>query len=149
MFAEAHAEDSQDTQSADVSSELEELRVQLEKANSELDRLQRQLHDIIKTHKGKLEKERRQVNQLRRQMCDRVGKLDSALAEKDALIEGLSHQLARSARAVSEDCHVQRAREQAEEEGAMMQNVQLPQALREDPPHDPLYPPAKGTFRPR
>ena len=34
VFAEAHAEDGQDTQSADVSSELEELRAQLEKANS-------------------------------------------------------------------------------------------------------------------
>ena len=46
------------TQSADVSSELEELRAQLEKANSELDRLQRQLHDIVKAHEKKLEKER-------------------------------------------------------------------------------------------
>ena len=61
MFAEAHAEDGQDTQSADVSSELEELREQLENANSELDRLQHQLHDIVKAHEGELEKERRQV----------------------------------------------------------------------------------------
>ena len=54
------------------------------------------------------------------------------------MIEGLNHQLARSARAVSED---RRARERAEEEGAMMHNLQLPQAPRGDPPHDPLYPP--------
>ena len=40
-------------------------------------------------------------------MCDRVGKLDSALAEKDALIEGLNHQLARATRSGSEDRQVQ------------------------------------------
>ena len=73
--------------------------------------MQRQLHDIVKAYEGELVKERRQVKQLWRQMCDRVGKLDSALAERDALIEGLNHQLARSARAVSEERHVQRARE--------------------------------------
>ena len=130
VFAEAHTEDFQDTaQSATVTSELEKLCEQLEKANCELERLQHQLHETVEAHERELEKERRHSKQLWRQMCDRVGKLDSALAEKDALIEGLNHQLARATRSGSEDRQVQ----------------QLPQAPGEDPPHDSLYPPTEHS----
>ena len=74
VFAEAHTEDFQDTaQSATVTSELEKLCEQLEKANCELERLQHQLHETVEAHERELEKERRHSKQLWRQMCDRAG----------------------------------------------------------------------------
>ena len=145
VFAEAHTqcEDFQDTpQSATVTSELEKLCEQLEKANCELERLQHQLHETVKAHERELEKERQHGKQLWRQMCDRVGRLDSALAEKDALIEGLNHQVARATRAGNEEQH---ARERADGERVMTQNLQLPQAPGEDTPHDSLYLPTEHS----
>ena len=65
VFAEAHTEDFQGTaQSATVTSELEKLCEQLEKANCELERLQHQLHETVEAHERELEKERRHGKQL-------------------------------------------------------------------------------------
>ena len=116
VFAEAStAEDcpSEETQSgAAISSELEEMRSQLTDTHAHLDKLQRQLHTIVDSHQAELQKERDRVKQLWTQMCSRVEKLDSALAERDALIEGLNLQLTtRAYRADQQE--PKRAREQA------------------------------------
>ena len=143
FFAEAHTDDGQDTQSANVTSELEELCEQLEKANCELERLQHQLHETVKAHEGELRKERDRVKQLWKQMCDRVGKLDSALAQKDALIEGLNQQLATRA---DRTAILERIRERAAEECATT-SLQLPLSTEEDP-QEPVYPHSESSPSP-
>ena len=146
VFAEADREDGQDTQSADITSELEELCAQLERANCELDRLQRQLQETVKAHEGELKKERDRVKQLWKQMCDRVGKLDSALAQKDALIEGLNQQLAATATRADRAASLERARERAAEERATT-SLQLPLPTEEDP-REPVYPHSESSLSP-
>ena len=146
VFAEADREDGQDTQSADITSELEELCAQLERANCELDRLQRQLQETVKAHEGELKKERDRVKQLWKQMCDRVGKLDSALAQKDALIEGLNKQLAATATRADRAASLERARERAAEECATT-SLQLPLPTEEDP-REPVYPHSESSLSP-
>ena len=133
VFAEAGSTEECPRESGASSSELEEMRSQLTNTHAQLDELQRQLHTIVDSHQAELQMERDRVKQLWKQMCDRVQKLDSALAEKDEIIEELNQQLAGATRDPSQE----RVRVRDAEEHAASRNLQLP---REDP-QDSVYPP--------